>query len=107
MLSGKQDEDMPNDELIELDITCESWQKAAAMVDELFASKLIMSAEYIPSPASSLVESIYGRTPNISVVILAKVSNIEFIKEKLAATQHPIAIVQNVPAATADICDIN
>jgi response regulator of citrate/malate metabolism len=98
---------MPSDELIELVLTCASWQKAAAIVDELFAANLILSAEYLPSPASSLVESIYHRTPKINVVVLARVSDSKFIKEKLSATQQLMAITQSIPAVTANICDIN
>lgn len=98
---------MPSDELIELIFTCASWQKATAMVDELFAANLIMSAEYMPSPASSLVKSIYQPKPNVSVVVLAKVSDAEFIKEQLAATQQPVMIDQNQAVVTTNICNIS
>jgi|GEM_PF-5744960 response regulator of citrate/malate metabolism len=98
---------MPSDELIELIFTCTSWQKATTMVDELFVASLIMSAEYMPSSASSLVRSINRPESNVSVIILAKISNVELIKENLAANKQLMTIDQNLAVATANICDIN
>jgi hypothetical protein len=95
-----------SDELIELVVTCGSWQKANALIDDLFARRLIQSAEFIPSPASALVASIRGQLPDISVAVLASKANIKLIKAS-AKAHTTIAITHGSPVATVDVGSIS
>ncbi|HUD07593.1 MAG TPA: hypothetical protein VMQ52_00735 [Candidatus Saccharimonadales bacterium] len=95
---------MSDDELIELVITCQSWQKAHALVDELFALKLLRSAEFIPSPASSLVMAIYRNSQNVNVVIQTNTSDIASIKIVVSKAQYEVSITQGTPAVNAGAC---
>ena len=92
---------MLDDELIELVITCKSWQKAYALVDELFKLKLLRSAEFIPSLASASVTAI---SQNVNVIIQANASDIASIKTVVNNAEHEVSITQGTPAAFADAC---
>jgi hypothetical protein len=92
---------MLDDELIELVITCKSWQKAYALVDELFKLKLLRSAEFIPSPASASVTAI---SQDVNVIIQANASDIASIKTVVNNAEHEVSITQGTPAVIADAC---
>ena len=92
---------MLDDELIELVITCKSWQKAYALVDELFKLKLLRSAEFIPSLAAASVTAI---SQNVNVIIQANASDIASIKTVVNNAEHEVSITQGTPAVNAGAC---
>jgi hypothetical protein len=96
-----------DNELIELVITCQSWQKAYALVDELFALKLLRSAEFIPSPAASSVTAIYRNSQAVNVIIQADVADAESIKQAVVSVGREASITQGIPAVTATAIGVN
>ncbi len=93
-----------DNELVELVISCTSWQKAYALIDELFASKLLLSAEFMPMPSAESTGD--NDALQVKVVIMANSPDIAAIKRLIKRAQHTATLTKGVPAFTSAVGSI-